>query len=467
MTQRYVQTPTAALLSSVGISETEFTITPYPKDLDGNSLDMADFGTAPTFTADPKISGYEEICSFAGITDNGNDTATLTGITRDLLSVYPYTAGGNAKQHGANAKIVFSDNPQLFNRLASKENDEHVTGQWTFDSFPITPSTPNASVTVIGMTKLSAAPASPTNPIAVGDNDTRVPTQGENDALQGTGTPSGSNRYVTADTLVPISAKFRFGGTGADGPLAVTAADVVIDLGGVQVFTKNYTTITISNTFKVSFINPHANGTVVIFKATGNGTMTSSASPNIDLRLLGAPGGLSDQTSSSTGRGGRGGGVLYIECAGALNYTGSINASGQNGTTNTGGVAIGNNGGGGGGMVVILANAITANTGTTTVAAGTAAGSIGGGNGGAAGSNGSTSFGIYGQYAGGNGGGTTNPTLSTIFGITPSLLTLSSKYVPLMPGAGGGGGGGGFSTTSGGTGSGMAVSIIGTNVEFA
>jgi microcystin-dependent protein len=63
---------------------------------------------------------------------------------------------------------------------------------------------PNASSTVKGISKLSIDPVSGTNPISVGDNDTRVPTQGENDALVGTsGTPSSSNPFVTALGIAP------------------------------------------------------------------------------------------------------------------------------------------------------------------------------------------------------------------------------------------------------------------------
>lgn len=65
----------------------------------------------------------------------------------------------------------------------------------------------DASTTVKGITKLSVAPASASNPIAVGDNDGRVPTQDENDALAGTsGTPSSSNKYVTADDVAENTA---------------------------------------------------------------------------------------------------------------------------------------------------------------------------------------------------------------------------------------------------------------------
>lgn len=61
---------------------------------------------------------------------------------------------------------------------------------------------PLATTSVKGRVKLSTAPASATEPIAVGDNDTRVPSQGENDALAGGGdfgTPSSTNKYLTQD----------------------------------------------------------------------------------------------------------------------------------------------------------------------------------------------------------------------------------------------------------------------------
>lgn len=57
---------------------------------------------------------------------------------------------------------------------------------------------PDATHLVKGLSRLSTSPVLPEDPIAVGNNDPRVPTQQENDALQGThGAPSGSNRFVT------------------------------------------------------------------------------------------------------------------------------------------------------------------------------------------------------------------------------------------------------------------------------
>ena len=59
-----------------------------------------------------------------------------------------------------------------------------------------TTSVANADLGVAGITELSVAPVS--DPIAVGDNDPRIPTTNEKDAMQGTvGSPSDSNRYVT------------------------------------------------------------------------------------------------------------------------------------------------------------------------------------------------------------------------------------------------------------------------------
>lgn len=57
-----------------------------------------------------------------------------------------------------------------------------------------------ASATGLGTVKLKTAPVSAANPIAVGDNDPRIPTTDQGAALAGTGTPSASNKFVTADT---------------------------------------------------------------------------------------------------------------------------------------------------------------------------------------------------------------------------------------------------------------------------
>jgi len=191
----------------------------------------------------------QEIISFTeDITKNANGTTTLNVCVRGLQFGTPYTADSSLRRaHGGGTRFVMSNNPQLYADLLSTDNDETITGKYTFpgggtanapvsgtvyseptddleyvskkyaDDLAIAGS-PKATEAVYGITKLSVAAVSPTDPIAVGDNDTRVPTQGENDALVGTsGTPSASNKYVTNDdtTSTPAADKVvRALGTG-------------------------------------------------------------------------------------------------------------------------------------------------------------------------------------------------------------------------------------------------------------
>lgn len=359
---KFVQTPAIQLYSPLAAAGTSMVVVPYPVDLDGNKLTISDFGTIPTVTIDPKVSGSEEITSFADIIDNGDNTATLTGLIRDLASKYPYTTSGTGKQHGSSAVVVFSDNPQVFGRLAGKDNDETITGQWTFLSFPITPATPFASSTVIGMTKLSVDPFISTNPTAIGNNDTRI-LQNAYNTDSGTantyaitlgvspGAYSSGQIYIfkatnantgastlnvnslgvksvktaagaaltggtiiagqivlveydgtnfqmlsnAANAALPI-----FGGTGADGALAVASGTTNIDCAGAHFLVKNYSSISITGTGAIKFINPHANGTTIIIKSQGNVTLTSSATPMIDASGMGAAGGTGGTVNSSS-----------------------------------------------------------------------------------------------------------------------------------------------------------------------
>lgn len=136
MAQKFVQTQAVALYSGLSAAATSMVITPYPRDIQTNTkLTFADFGTSPSLTIDPKIPGYEEICTFTGITDNGDNTATLTGLTRNLIGQDPYITSGTGKTHGASAVVVFTDNPQMYARLASKENANTFTQQNIFQGY--------------------------------------------------------------------------------------------------------------------------------------------------------------------------------------------------------------------------------------------------------------------------------------------------------------------------------------------
>jgi hypothetical protein len=83
---------------------------------------------------------------------------------------------------------------------------------------------PDASTTQKGISKLSVAPASTTQPVTVGDNDGRVPTQSENDALQGNSghTPATGNRYLLTSERGTTNGVAALGATVGSIPPRVT-----------------------------------------------------------------------------------------------------------------------------------------------------------------------------------------------------------------------------------------------------
>lgn len=109
---------------------------------------------------------------------------------------------------------------------------------------------------------------------------------------------TGAKLFVTPAKL-KSSGILKFGGTGADGVLAITSGATNIDLAGAQVVVKNYASISITGTGSLTFTNPHNNGTIIILKSQGNVTLTSSAAPMINASGLGALGATGPTQSSS------------------------------------------------------------------------------------------------------------------------------------------------------------------------
>jgi len=220
---KYVQSNTLYLAGSgVIVGATSITLTTFT-DIYENVLTMADFGTVGYITLEPNTTN-EEAATFTGVTANANGTYTLTGV-KSGLAQSPYTeTSGLVRSHSGGTQVVITDNVQFWNTFPNKNNDATIAATYTFTSpnYPridtatpgpvddeefatkkyvddiVVSGAPDASDVTKGITKLSVAAVSPTDPIAVGDNDTRVPTQDENDALAGTsGTPSSTNKYVT------------------------------------------------------------------------------------------------------------------------------------------------------------------------------------------------------------------------------------------------------------------------------
>lgn len=131
----------------------------------------------------------------------------------------------------------------------------------------------------------------------------------------------------------------KFGGDGSDGALSITTGTTTLDLGGAKIFIKNYTSISITGNGKLTFINPHSEGTLIILKSQ-DVILTSTINPLIDLTSLGGIGG--------------GGGGEYAGRGGGWYGVGGLGGVGRTigGTGQSGGV-----GGGGGG------NSVSGNSG--------------------------------------------------------------------------------------------------------
>jgi hypothetical protein len=123
-------------LAGSGISSTDTSITVTSLTIPQNGYKIQDSDLSDTFfvTLEPGNTTRQEFISCTTVTQNANN-ATLSGCTRGLAPIAPYTASTTLRfSHAGGAKLIFSDPPQLFDDAAFKDNDETITGVWTYDS---------------------------------------------------------------------------------------------------------------------------------------------------------------------------------------------------------------------------------------------------------------------------------------------------------------------------------------------
>lgn len=205
--------------SSCGSTDTSILLSSFLEPVSGFPYTMTYLNTSIAYgTIAPKTTSSEFI-SFTGITQNTNGTALLTGVTRGLAKAYPFTSSSTFMlAHAGQSVFIISNVPQLFQEYVSETNNQTVGGIITFTQSPIVPDPTSgtqvankeyvdsaisggvgtATNTTFGTVKLSVAAVSTPNPIAVGNNDPRLPTTTGSGALTGTsGNPSSTNKYET------------------------------------------------------------------------------------------------------------------------------------------------------------------------------------------------------------------------------------------------------------------------------
>ena len=476
----------------------------------GTPLTMANFGSIGYATIEPNSSSNQENISFTGLTQNSNGTATLTGVSRGLAFVYPYAATPSlGRSHATNALVVFSNSAPYYSQFAVKQNNEIITGQWTFTNFPITASSSLASTTVAGTIQvatqaqiaagtvtgstggflaLTSQYATSTSQVAT----TSVVVTKTNGKIDPSFLNGSSENYTfngsTTFAYPPIGAT-QFGGTGANGAFATTTA-AVIDLGNAAVVTKNYTSISITGAGSLSFKNPNTNGTIIVLKSNGNVTLTCNTGPCIDASGMGGAAGNDgyyDVTSPKAGTAGQ-------------NWSGGSNSAGTGGGGGGGALTAGSNGQGlgspgtnygvGGATTGIkTASTLYFKTIKLSTGAGSGAGATSGGGAGGAGNAGggsiyiecsgtlnfTTSNGISvagkngtdGSHGGdsNNGGGGGGGGAGSVI-ILYNSLTSNTGTINVSGGNGGNGGAGPVYSGGGGGGGGAGYSLVTKNTEF-
>ena len=272
--------------SGNNIGDTTLVLSSF-KDIDGNTISMQ--GTVMTGTLEPNAGSQEEQIIFTGVTQNANGTATLTGI-KSVTFASPYTqTTGFLKAHPGNSTFVLSDTSYLYSQYASLDNDQTFGGSNAF-SLAVQGQTPTisghlatkgyvdgvaisggakASTTVFGISELSVAPVTASVPIAVGTNDTRIPTASETLALAGVGQGNidNTNFYVSQRGIQIGSETYALTG-GSSTAYTLTLAPVPTGyVTGERIYFKAHTASGSSPT-----INKNSLGAKSLYKQITSGT---------------------------------------------------------------------------------------------------------------------------------------------------------------------------------------------------
>ena len=127
-------------LSGSGITATATSLTLTAMTTpDGTVIVMSDIGTLGYLTLEPSTANEENV-SFTGITQNANGTATVSGLTRGLRFVSPYTQDTSLRNaHAGGTTVRITNSAPFYNDFANKENNETIAQQWTFPNDANTP----------------------------------------------------------------------------------------------------------------------------------------------------------------------------------------------------------------------------------------------------------------------------------------------------------------------------------------
>jgi len=223
MSLKYPSIPSKILAVSITSAATSFQVNNI-NGWDGAALTSASFGSTAYGVFRNATKTAIELFEFdpATIAD-ASITITRRGLKFDGDLTTEVSANKLSWTKGDTYVDIGTDTPQMLQYIQEYIDNAIVAG-----GVP-------ATTTVLGLAKMSVAPASAPNPIAVGDNDPRVPTAGENDAMAGGGdfgTPSSTNKFLTEQRGATVIEKFTSDGTWTKPSNAKVVEVIVIGAGG-------------------------------------------------------------------------------------------------------------------------------------------------------------------------------------------------------------------------------------------
>lgn len=129
---------TYVLQSSVSATQNTITLTSFTEPGSGIPYTMSYINSNIVYGTLSPSSGNSEFVSFTGITQNANQTATLSGVIRGLART-PGTGGCVASSTLAHAypgqtQFILSNSPCFYSQYAVKQNAQTIGGLWTFSS---------------------------------------------------------------------------------------------------------------------------------------------------------------------------------------------------------------------------------------------------------------------------------------------------------------------------------------------
>ena len=120
--------------SGVSASAASAKLTSFTIPQSGQKLTLA-AGRTQYLTIEPGNRTRQEFISCTTLTQNSDDTATFSSCSRGLSPISPYTASTTLQfPHSGGSRVIISNSPAFYNNFTVKNNDETITGIWTYTS---------------------------------------------------------------------------------------------------------------------------------------------------------------------------------------------------------------------------------------------------------------------------------------------------------------------------------------------